>query len=114
MIIQSHAQLFPCPFCGDDAYLTVTCKLHDVVTNRYAVNCGTCLGSTGTSTDKDHVIQSWNKRFMAQDHVRKKPDKHVHTRAIMMAALISSSKSAVDFGSIRTLADNILDAAEHE
>jgi len=50
-------ELKPCPFCGDDAYMSEDVKYHG-----FCVECSHCVSKTGNHTSKEYAIDAWNKR----------------------------------------------------
>lgn len=55
------AELKPCPFCGGKADL---CKMErrDFPKTMYMITCNRCFAKTYLLTDKEAVINAWNRR----------------------------------------------------
>jgi len=47
----------PCPFCGDDAVITITDE-----TNSRAAYCTTCFATGPSSHSEAAAVASWNQR----------------------------------------------------
>ena len=55
-LIKRHVFIDNCPFCGGEAELI---KCHD---KRYYVVCTECNCATNTESDKNVVVEKWNRR----------------------------------------------------
>ena len=61
------AELKPCPFCGGEAELFSYYSNKDFLTSKlYVVFCKNCLCQTDKYSVEKRVIESWNKRVVAE------------------------------------------------